>query len=157
MALVEIDQHARLYDGDIVRLHFTVTGFTYITAAQVAAIEKKVAGDPRFHILRHSIPKKEGLFKLTDFTIDCEVDTPGVTMSWFTSAAVATGAVTAAVIAKVIMGAITVAVVMLTLVLVEKVVEETGEAAAKSEGAIKALPPAIVTAIGAYIVYKVLQ
>jgi len=157
MALEVIDRHTQLYDGDVVRLHFTVTGFTYLTAAQVAAIEEKVKNDPRFSIIRHSIPKKDGLFKLKDFTVDCKVNTPGVTGSWIVSSAVATGAVTAAVIAKVIMGAIVVSVVMLTLVLVERVVETAGETAEKSEGFVQAIPPVLIAAIAGYIVLKVLK
>ena len=160
MAWKVIDQTERLYDGDVVRLHFKATGFTYLTAAQVALIEQKVAKDQRFHILRHSIPKNEGYFKLTEFTVDCEVDTPGVSGTWLASSAVATGAaayITAKTIAAVILAAVGVSLVMLTLVLTEKLVETAGEAAQKSTETIQAIPPVIVAAIAGYIIVKVLK
>ena len=116
-----------LYDGDVVRLTFTVTGFTYLTAAQIALVERKLDKDKRFHILRHSIPETEGKFQLTEFTMDVEVDTPGVSGEWFQTQAVATGIITSALIANVILAAFVGVVIFITFVGATKLVTAVGE------------------------------
>jgi len=116
-----------LYDGDVIQLTFTVTGFTYMTAAQIALVERKLDKDKRFHILRHSIPKTEGTFQLTEFTMDVEVDMPGPTGEWFQSQAVATGLITAALIAKVILAAFVGIIIFITFVGATKLVTAVGE------------------------------
>ena len=116
-----------LYDGDVIRLTFTVSGFTYLTAAQIALVERKLDKDKRFHILRHSIPETEGKFQLTEFTMDVEVDTPGVSGEWFQSQLVVAGTLTAAKIASIIIGAFIGIVIMIALKDAVKLVQAVGE------------------------------
>ena len=116
-----------LYDGDVIQLSFVVTGFTYLTAAQIALIERKLDKDKRFHILRHSIPQNDKPFQLKEFTMDVEVDTPDVSGEWFQTQAVATGVLTAALIAKVILAAFVGIIIFITFVGATKLVTAVGE------------------------------
>jgi len=116
-----------LYDGDVVQLTFTVTGFTYLTAAQIALVESKLKDDKRFHILRHSIPQTDGPFQLTEFTMDVEVDTPGVTGEWYQSQAVVTGSITALIIVAAIKAAFWGVLIYLAFEGVTKLVTAVGE------------------------------
>ena len=124
---VKISDDEPLYDGDVIQLTFTVTGFTYLTAAQIALVERKLAKDKNFHILRHSIPETERPFQLTEFTMDVEVDTPGASGEWFQSQAVVTGSITALIIVAAIKAAFWGILIYLAFEGVTKLVTAVGE------------------------------
>jgi len=55
MQKVEIDRNKPLQPGDIIELHFSTLGMTWITAAQIALIEWRLAGRRDFTILSQSL------------------------------------------------------------------------------------------------------
>jgi len=51
-----IDENKPLDPGDIIELHFRTYGGTYIKALQLAAIDRKLEGQPGFRILSWTLP-----------------------------------------------------------------------------------------------------
>ncbi len=152
----EISDSEPLKEGDEVRLHFTVTGFTYLTATQVLLIERRLEKESRFTVLRHSIPKSKGAAQLTSMTFDIRINKQpyGAGGSWLRSDLVVTGTITAAVVANIVLAAVVGLVIYMTLSKIEKVMpsaaaveslmKETGWTSLKIAGA----------AAFVYIVYK---
>lgn len=60
---VLISKNEPLNPGDRVRMYYDVIGPTYLVAAQIAAIEKKLESDPRFKLIASSLPKGDGWVK----------------------------------------------------------------------------------------------
>jgi len=56
MAWEKIDENEPLNVGDKVRLHYKTVGLKWITAAQLAMIDKRLEGNSHFKVLRHSLP-----------------------------------------------------------------------------------------------------
>jgi hypothetical protein len=54
--LIPIDINDPLATGELIEMHFRTVGGAWLTGAQVALIESRVAGDPHFDILSWSIP-----------------------------------------------------------------------------------------------------
>lgn len=52
----EIDINSPLNPGDIVEMHFRITGMFWLTATQIALIEWRIGGRKDFRILSHSLP-----------------------------------------------------------------------------------------------------
>lgn len=150
---VEISEHSPLRPGDEVRLFFTVTGFTYLTAMQVALVERKLKRDPRFTMLRHSIPQKTGAIQLTELTVDVRVNKVqhGYTGDWMTTQLIVAGTITALVIAAVIKAAFVGIVAYVVFSGARKLVEATGEAAAKSTEAIQETGWTALKIAGAFV------
>jgi len=120
----EISDSKPLHEGDEIRLHFTVTGFTYLTAAQVMLIEDRLEKEPRFTILSHSIPESKGPTQLTSMTMDIRINKQprGAGGSWMRSELVVSGTITAAYIVGLIKLAMVGIILYFTLSLVEQVV-----------------------------------
>ncbi len=145
----EISDSKPLKEGDEIRLHFTVTGFTYLTALQVMRIEKKLEQESRFTVLRHSIPQSKGSTQLTSMTFDLRVNKQqhGATGSWLRSDLVITGTITAIAIVAIIKIAMVGIVIYFTLSKVEqatKGIQAVGWTSMQIAGAM----------IAVYIVYK---
>ena len=123
---IDIDKEKQLAAGDEIRLHFTVTGFTYLTAAQVALIERDLEKEPRFTVLRHSIPDSKEFNQLNSLTMDIKVNSKqpyGATGEWLRSDLVVTGTITAAIIAKIVLASVIAYVVYMGLSKVEQLTE----------------------------------
>ena len=56
MEKIEIDINKPLNPGDIVELHFKTTGMFWMTAAQIALIERRLESRKDFCLLSHSLP-----------------------------------------------------------------------------------------------------
>lgn len=56
MEKIEIDINKPLSPGDVIELHFMITGMFWITAAQIALIEYRLEKRKDFRILSHSLP-----------------------------------------------------------------------------------------------------
>lgn len=56
MEKIEIDINKPLNPGDIVELHFKTTGMFWMTAAQIALIERRLGSRKDFCLLSHSLP-----------------------------------------------------------------------------------------------------
>jgi len=145
----EISDSKPLQEGDEIRLHFTVTGFTYLTAAQVMLIEDRLEKEPRFTVLSHSIPESKGPTQLTSMTFDIRINKQprGAGGSWLRSELVVTGTITAAIISGIILASIFGLVIRMTLSKVEQATEgirAVGWTSLQIAGAL----------IAVYIVYK---
>ncbi len=64
-----ITENEPLNPGDRVRMYYDVIGPTYLVAAQIAAIEKKLESDPRFKLVESSLPEGDGWVKNIWFEI----------------------------------------------------------------------------------------
>ena len=60
---VLISKNEPLNPGDLIRMYYQIIGPTYLMAAQIAAIEKKLESDPRFTLRATSLPKGDGWVK----------------------------------------------------------------------------------------------
>jgi len=60
---VLINKNEPLNTNDRVRMYYGIIGPTYMMAAQIAAIEKKLEADPRFTLTATSLPKNDGWVK----------------------------------------------------------------------------------------------
>ena len=103
MEKIEIDINKPLNPGDVIELHFIITGMFWITAAQIALIEYRLEKRKDFRIISHSLPSGNNVI----FTVKVLKTNPVV--------------VTAAVIGAVIIGAGVVA--WLTLDKIYQIVE----------------------------------
>lgn len=56
MEKIEIDINKPLNPGDVIELHFIITGMFWITAAQIALIEYRLEKRKDFRIISHSLP-----------------------------------------------------------------------------------------------------
>ncbi|KKN24058.1 hypothetical protein LCGC14_0898820 [marine sediment metagenome] len=152
----EISDGKLLREGDEIRLHFTVTGFTYLTAAQVMLIEDRLKREPRFTVLRHSIPESKGPTQLTSMTFDIKINKQpyGATGSWLRSDLVVTGTITAAAI----VGIIKLAMIGIIIAFTLSEVQQLMPSAAGMEGVLKETGWTSLRIAGAaafvYIVYK---
>lgn len=142
----------QLHPGDEIRLHFTISGITFLTAAQVALMESRLEKEPRFTVIRHSIPRSTGPLQTTEMTMDVRVERQpyGATGEWLRSSFVIAGATIAAgTIVKIIIAAFAGVVIFLSVTKIEKLgkaAKETGVASVQIAGAL----------IAVYIVYKYL-
>jgi len=57
---VLISNNEPLSHGDRIRMYYSIIGPTYVMAAQIASIEKKLESDPRFTLTRTSMPSEGG-------------------------------------------------------------------------------------------------
>jgi len=57
---VLISNNEPLSPGDRIRMYYSIIGPTYFQAAQIAAIEDKLEDDPRFTLIRMSMPCEGG-------------------------------------------------------------------------------------------------
>ncbi len=153
---VEISEGKPLREGDVIRLHFMVSGFTYLTAAQVALMERNIERDKRFTMLRHNIPDKAGPFQLTHLTIDVKVNKQpyGATGSWLRSEFVVAGTITAVIIATAIKAAFVGLVIYLTFSGAKQLIKATGEAAEGIEAIGWTSVQIAAALIAVYLVYK---
>ena len=133
---VQIDPERELFPGDVVRLHYKTVGPTYVTAAQIAAIENRIEKDKRFTMLRHSIPVKESPAHVTDFFVDVKV-VSGVYVTHFAAAAAVTGAVINTVIIAAVASVVFGAVVSISFYFMEKFVKTYGETGEVIEETVK--------------------
>lgn len=104
---IPIDEEDEVYVGDVLHLRFKTVGMTYITAAQIALVEKRLEKDYRLTMLRHSIPVKDKAKQINEFTIDVRVDNLGATGSWLSSIVATTltvGAVAGIIIKAFVIG-----------------------------------------------------
>jgi fucose 4-O-acetylase-like acetyltransferase len=105
----EIDKNKLLNPGDRIEMHFSTTGMVWLTAAQIALIERRLESRKDFTILSHSLPANNKVI----FTIEVLKTNPVV--------------ITAAVIGAAVIGAGVVA--WLTLDKVYQIIESpTGKA-----------------------------
>lgn len=58
-----INKNEPLDPGDLIRMYYSIIGPTYLMAAQIAAIEKKLESDPRFTLRSTSLPAGGGWVK----------------------------------------------------------------------------------------------
>lgn len=56
-----IQQDTPLYKDDIVRLHFQVHGFWWLSLYEIDQIDKKLEGNPDFEVLNHSLPDENNI------------------------------------------------------------------------------------------------
>lgn len=134
-----INKNDPLDPGDRIRMYYTVIGPTYMVAAQVAAIEKQLEADPRFKLIRTSLPKEGGWTRDIWFEIlikKPEQQTPGIQQA----------SITGGIIAAVIVAAFSILSIFTWLTLKEirrmeigpevtEVIKETGWTALKIAGA----------------------
>lgn len=119
----EISDSKALREGDEIRLHFKVSGITYLTAAQIMLMERKLEREPRFTVIRHSIPESSGPLQVTEMTMDVRINKQpyGATGSWLRSGLVVTaGTITAAFIIKAVLVAFGGIIILLTITKVEQ-------------------------------------
>lgn len=89
---VLINKNEPLNPGDRIRMYYSIIGPTYIQAAQVAAIEKKLESDPRFTLVATSLPKDDSWLKDIWFEIlikKPQQKTPAVQQASVTGAVIA--------------------------------------------------------------------
>lgn len=148
----EITEAEQLRPGDEIRIHFQVSGITFLTAAHIAAMESRLEKEPRFTVIRHSIPGPAGPLEVRELTMDVRVNRVpyGATGDWLISNLVVAGATIAAgTIIKVIIAAFVGVVILLSVTKIEKLgkaAKETGVASVQIAAAL----------IAVYIVYKYL-
>jgi len=140
--------------GTRMRLWFHTIGITYVTAAQIALAERELEKEKNFTVLSHSIPKAEGFLK--EFYFEVEIKKEDAPDPELQLAGVSGGQIMAVIII-----ALGVAFLWVAKGIVEiqvDVTEAVGEAAEKSEGAIKATgwtALQIAAAIGGlYVLWK---
>jgi len=56
MEKIEIDKNKPLNPGDVIEMHFKTIGMVWVTAAQIALIEWRLADRKDFRILSYSLP-----------------------------------------------------------------------------------------------------
>jgi len=153
---VEVPKNLPMAPKSIMRLHFTTVGITYVTATQIAMIEKRLDQKKEFFVRSHSMPKKDGF--LSDFYFEVEVREP----TEDSDPEIQKAGISAEFIAAVIIAA---ALIYLSFQFAEVMVlesggsaaEKVGEAAAKSQAAIASIGSVIITAIVGYVVLKVIE
>jgi len=153
---VEVPKNLPMAPKSIMRLHFTTVGITYVTATQIAMIEKRLDQKKEFFVRSHSIPKKDGF--LSDFYFEVEVREPTPD----SDPEIQKAGISAEFIAAMIIAA---ALIYLSFQFAEVMVlesggsaaEKVGEAAAKSAEVVTSVSGAIVMAIIGYIFLKVIE
>lgn len=136
-----ISKNEPLNPGDRVRMFYEVIGPTYMVAAQIAAIEKRLESDPRFKLIASSLPEGDGWVK--DIWFEILILKPQKS----TATGVQQAGISGAVIATIIAAAFVVSSVFIWLSFreirkmdigpeaVKEVIKETGWTAMKVAGA----------------------
>lgn len=102
-----INKNDPLNPGDRIRMYYDVIGPTYVIAAQIAIIEKKLESDPRFTLVAWSLPEGGGWVKDIWFEILIKKpqqqtpETPAIVQASVTGAVVAVAIAAAVVFASV--------------------------------------------------------
>lgn len=153
---VEVNPDVPWEPGTILRINFDTVGITYLTAAQIAAAEKKLEAEKSFDVLRHST--KTGYQK--DFYFEVRVREAKKS----NDPRIQQAGVTGALIAKIIIAAFILGMFLYSMKSVElkvqqaagQAAEKAGEAAERSEGFVEELGITITKAAAAAAILLVL-
>lgn len=154
---VEIPKNLPLAPGAVIRLHYKTIGITYLTAAQISLIEKRLEQKREFTVVSHSIPKKDGF--ISQFYFECEIheptqgNDPEVQKAGISPAFVAAAIVAAAFVMYLALQLVEIKVMQSSGAAAEKI----GTAAEKSEKVVTSISGAIMAAIAGYVALKVLE
>lgn len=74
----EIDKNKPLSPGDVIEMHFTTKGMTWLTATQIALLEWRLEKRKDFRILNHSYPVGNRFYFTIQITTPSENQVPTV-------------------------------------------------------------------------------
>lgn len=150
MVWLEIDKEQPLRVGDKIRLHYKTVGLTYVTATQIALVEKKLEKESRFVVENHSMPEGDGFMQSFFFEVRV-VDQPS--RPGRPGQVQEASIISAAVISAIILGAMSF-FVWISFTGATKLVKASAEAAEGIEAVGWTSVQIAAALIAVYLVYK---